>query len=175
MQKVKVITLNVNGIRAAKKKGLFQWIVSQNPDYVCIQEVRAQEKDLELSYFNIDLVDSPLRGTYFFSKKPGYAGVAIFSKKKPTVWSLQRKTRWFFPLAQKNLWFFLRKDNHMFFFAKPNPSLFLCKQTSALSLQRKTLCFVCKEKQFALSLQRKNQSGQPDESLTRVHRLTPKN
>ena len=55
MQKVKVITLNVNGIRAAKKKGLFQWIVSQNPDYVCIQEVRAQEKDLELSYFNIDL------------------------------------------------------------------------------------------------------------------------
>ena len=84
MQKVKVITLNVNGIRAAKKKGLFQWIVSQNPDYVCIQEVRAQEKDLELSYFNIDLVDSPLRGTYFFSKKPGYAGVAIFSKKKPT-------------------------------------------------------------------------------------------
>ena len=84
MEKVKVITLNVNGIRAAKKKGLFQWIVSQNPDYVCIQEVRAQEKDLELSYFNIDLVDSPLRGTYFFSKKPGYAGVAIFSKKKPT-------------------------------------------------------------------------------------------
>jgi exodeoxyribonuclease-3 len=84
MQKVKVITLNVNGIRAAKKKGLFQWIVSQNPDYVCIQEVRAQEKDLELSYFNIDLVDLPLGGTYFFSKKPGYAGVAIFSKKKPT-------------------------------------------------------------------------------------------
>ena len=84
VKKVKVITLNVNGIRAAKKKGLFQWIVSQNPDYVCIQEVRAQEKDLELSYFNIDLVDSPLRGTYFFSKKPGYAGVAIFSKKKPT-------------------------------------------------------------------------------------------
>jgi exodeoxyribonuclease-3 len=84
MQKVKVISLNVNGIRAAKKKGLFQWIVSQNPDYVCIQEVRAQEKDLELSYFNIDLVDLPLGGTYFFSKKPGYAGVAIFSKKKPT-------------------------------------------------------------------------------------------
>ena len=69
MQKVKVITLNVNGIRAAKKKGLFQWIVSQNPDYVCIQEVRAQEKDLELSYFNIDLVDLPLRGTYFFFKE----------------------------------------------------------------------------------------------------------
>ena len=44
MQKVKVITLNVNGIRAAKKKGLFEWIVSQNPDYVCIQEVRAQKK-----------------------------------------------------------------------------------------------------------------------------------
>ena len=84
MQTVKVITLNVNGIRAAKKKRLFQWIVSQNPDYVCIQEVRAQRKDLELSYFDIDLEDSPLRGTYFFSKKPGYAGVALFSKKKPT-------------------------------------------------------------------------------------------
>ena len=84
MQKVKVITLNVNGIRAAQKKGLFQWIVSQNPDYVCIQEVRAQKKDLELSFFDIDLGDSILKGTYFFSKKPGYAGVAIFSKKKPT-------------------------------------------------------------------------------------------
>ena len=84
MQNIKVITLNVNGIRASKKKGLFQWIVSQNPDYVCLQETRAQKKDLELSYFNIVLKESLLKGTYFFSTKPGYAGVAIFSKKKPT-------------------------------------------------------------------------------------------
>ncbi len=84
MQKVKVITINVNGIRAAKKKGLFQWIVSQNPDYVCLQETRAQKKDLDSSYFDIVMKDSSLKGTYFFSMKPGYAGVAIFSKRKPT-------------------------------------------------------------------------------------------
>ena len=84
MQKVKVISLNVNGIRAAKKKGLIEWIVLQDPDYICIQETRAQKKDLDLSFFSIALNNSCLKGTYFFSMKPGYSGVAIFSKKKPT-------------------------------------------------------------------------------------------
>ena len=84
MQKVKVISLNVNGIRAAKKKGLIEWIVSQAPDYICIQETRAQKKDLDLSFFSIALSNSCLKGRYCFSMKPGYSGVAIFSQKQPT-------------------------------------------------------------------------------------------
>ncbi len=84
MQKIKVISLNANGIRAAKKKGLIEWIVSQAPDYICIQETRAQKKDLDLSFFSIALNNSCLKGTYNFSMKPGYSGVAIFSQKQPT-------------------------------------------------------------------------------------------
>ena len=84
MRNIKVITLNVNGIRASARKGLFTWLVDQNPDYVCLQEVRAQLKDLSSFFFEIPVIDSSLKATYYFSKKPGYSGVGIFSKKKPT-------------------------------------------------------------------------------------------
>ncbi|MDX1812062.1 MAG: exodeoxyribonuclease III, partial [Gammaproteobacteria bacterium] len=40
---MKIITANVNGIRAAAKKGFFEWMVKQKPDVVCIQETKAQE------------------------------------------------------------------------------------------------------------------------------------
>jgi exodeoxyribonuclease-3 len=46
--------------------------------------VRAQLKDLSGFFFEIPVFDSPLKATYYFSKKPGYSGVGIFSKKKPT-------------------------------------------------------------------------------------------
>ena len=76
---MRIITVNVNGIRAAAKKGFFQWMVRQQADVVCIQETKAQVQQLE------DAVFHP-RGwhAYFHdAEKKGYSGVAIYSKHRP--------------------------------------------------------------------------------------------
>ena len=76
---MRIITVNVNGIRAAAKKGFFQWMVRQQADVVCIQETKAQVQQLEDPLFHP-------RGwhAYFHdAEKKGYSGVAIYSKHKP--------------------------------------------------------------------------------------------
>ena len=75
----RILSYNVNGIRAAFRKGFLEWLEQEDPDIVCIQETKAQrgemnEKELNDSGYNI----------YSFSaKKPGYSGVAILCKEKP--------------------------------------------------------------------------------------------
>lgn len=76
---MRVISLNANGIRAALKKGFFDWLPKQNADIVCLQEVRIQEPQLS----EIMRHPGPLRAHYYLAKKPGYSGVAIYFKKKP--------------------------------------------------------------------------------------------
>jgi exodeoxyribonuclease-3 len=76
---MRIITVNVNGIRAAASKGFFQWMVRQRADVVCIQETKAQLHQLE------DPVFRP-RGwhAYFHdAEKKGYSGVAIYCRRKP--------------------------------------------------------------------------------------------
>jgi len=76
---MRIITVNVNGIRAAARKGFFSWMVRQQADVVCIQETRAQVAQLE------DAVFRP-RGWHAFyhdAEKKGYSGVAIYSRRKP--------------------------------------------------------------------------------------------
>ncbi len=76
----KIITLNANGIRAAAKKGLFEWLSTQDADLICFQETKAQEYQL-----NDDMYCLPGYQRYFHdAKKAGYSGVAIFTKYKPT-------------------------------------------------------------------------------------------
>ena len=75
----RVITFNLNGIRAAARKGFFAWLEQQNADIVCFQETKAQEHQL------VDPIFKP-NGyhTYFFdAEKKGYSGVAIYSKQLP--------------------------------------------------------------------------------------------
>lgn len=76
----KIISLNVNGIRAAAGKGFFDWLPKQNADVVCIQETRAQIDQLmpEPRYF-----PKPYYHYYVGAEKKGYSGVAIYAKKKP--------------------------------------------------------------------------------------------
>lgn len=75
----RIITYNVNGIRAALKKGWADWAKSAAADIICIQETKAQEDQLDLSIFE-ELGYS----SYFYSaEKKGYSGVAIFTKQKP--------------------------------------------------------------------------------------------
>lgn len=76
---MRVITMNVNGIRSAASKGLFDWLQHQNTDVICLQEVRAQESQLTDKIFN-----PPGYFRYFYcADKKGYSGVAIYSKIKP--------------------------------------------------------------------------------------------
>ena len=75
----KVITCNTNGIRAAQRKGFFEWLDKQDADVVCIQETKAQIHQLDPKLFEPS-------GYYCFyndAEKPGYSGTALFSRNKP--------------------------------------------------------------------------------------------
>lgn len=77
---MKIASYNVNGIRAALKKGFIDWLTATNPDVICLQEIKAQEDQLDLHLFE----DAGYKYNYWFSaQKKGYSGVAILSKTKP--------------------------------------------------------------------------------------------
>jgi exodeoxyribonuclease-3 len=76
---MKVITANTNGIRAAARKGFFEWLKIQAPDFVCIQETKAQVSQLEDPIFHPE----GYHCYYHDAEKKGYSGVAIYSKHKP--------------------------------------------------------------------------------------------
>ncbi|MEZ4855113.1 MAG: exodeoxyribonuclease III [Gelidibacter sp.] len=77
---MKIISYNVNGIRAAINKGFMQWLQSANPDVICLQEIKAMEDQLDMSPFE----DAGYKYHYWFSaQKKGYSGVAILSKITP--------------------------------------------------------------------------------------------
>jgi len=76
---MKIISANVNGIRAAAKKGFFEWLAKQDADVICIQESKAQEHQLNQD----EHYPKDYHSYYFDAEKKGYSGVAIYSKKKP--------------------------------------------------------------------------------------------
>jgi len=77
---MKIISYNVNGIRAALKKGFLEWLQVTNPDILCLQETKAHKEQLDLSVFeNLGYIYN-----YWFSaEKKGYSSVAILCKQKP--------------------------------------------------------------------------------------------
>jgi len=77
---MKIASYNVNGIRAALKKGFVEWLQSANPDVICLQEIKANEDQLDLSVF----INAGYMYNYWYSaQKKGYSGVAILSKIEP--------------------------------------------------------------------------------------------
>lgn len=75
----KIITFNANGIRAAERKGFFQWLAVQNADAVCIQETKAQFQQLESNP-----AFSPFAYNYYHdAEKKGYSGTALYLKHAP--------------------------------------------------------------------------------------------
>ena len=77
---MKIISYNVNGIRAAMRKGLLDWLQISNPDVFCVQETKAHKDQVEVEA--IEAAGYPYH--YWFSaQKKGYSGVAIFCKTKP--------------------------------------------------------------------------------------------
>ena len=76
---MKIISVNLNGIRSAWKKGFLEWLSEEQADIICLQEIRIQEDQL------IDSMKNPagLNSHYRYALKKGYAGVGVFSRKKP--------------------------------------------------------------------------------------------
>lgn len=76
---MKLVSWNVNGIRACGKNGFLKWFEDEGADIVCVQEIKATPEQVEENFRN------PLRYHAFWNpaKKPGYSGTAVFSKKEP--------------------------------------------------------------------------------------------
>jgi len=75
----RVITLNVNGVRSAAKKGVFRWLAAQRADVVCLQEMKCHEADLDARLHGLKAFQS----CYAFAEKKGYSGVALYSRRTP--------------------------------------------------------------------------------------------
>ena len=76
---MRIITYNVNGIRSAASKGLFEWMAKSNPDVLCLQEIKANPEQVGL----FELEEMGYHHFWYPAQKKGYSGVAIFSKTKP--------------------------------------------------------------------------------------------
>ena len=76
---LRVITLNVNGVRSAAKKGLFRWLAAQRADVVCLQEMKCQEIDLDARLHGLKAFET----CHAFAEKKGYSGVALYSRRAP--------------------------------------------------------------------------------------------
>ncbi|MDP1653606.1 MAG: exodeoxyribonuclease III [Rhodocyclaceae bacterium] len=77
---LKIITLNLNGIRSAVKKGWFDWLAAQDADIVCVQELKAQASDLTDEMRN---AGGLLTGYFHYAEKKGYSGVGLYAKRPP--------------------------------------------------------------------------------------------
>lgn len=77
---LKIISWNVNGLRAVYKRNFLEWFGKINADIVCLQEIKAQEGQIPP-----DLINPGKYFSYFgFAAKKGYAGVAVYVKEKPS-------------------------------------------------------------------------------------------
>jgi exodeoxyribonuclease III len=75
----RVVTLNLNGIRSAARKGFFEWLGDQQADIVCVQELKAQAGDMTPEM----LAPAGYRGYFNYAERPGYSGVGIYSRIEP--------------------------------------------------------------------------------------------
>ncbi|MBN2662882.1 MAG: exodeoxyribonuclease III [Bacteroidales bacterium] len=76
---MRIISYNVNGIRSAIKKGFVDWLKTENPDVVCIQEIKVQPEQIETHLFE----EIGYKTFLFSAVKKGYSGVAILTKIEP--------------------------------------------------------------------------------------------
>ncbi|MEW5771567.1 MAG: exodeoxyribonuclease III [Pseudomonadota bacterium] len=76
---MRVISLNLNGIRSAASKGVYAWLENQNADLVCMQELKAQAADLSLQMLN----PPGFHGYFHYAEKKGYSGVGLYARRQP--------------------------------------------------------------------------------------------
>jgi exodeoxyribonuclease-3 len=75
----KIISANLNGIRSAAKKGFFEWMKNEAPEFVCVQELKAQAPDMSEDF----LRPEGYVGHFHYAEKKGYSGTGVYSKSKP--------------------------------------------------------------------------------------------
>ena len=83
----RVITLNLNGIRSAHRKGVGEWLAAARPDIVCFQEVRASKTDITAEMSR----PAGLRGEFVLPEKRGYSGVGVFASRAGVVRKFGKK------------------------------------------------------------------------------------
>ena len=76
---MRIITLNLNGIRSACNKGLLPWLAQQHADIVCVQELKAQAADMTPDM----LAPHGYHGYFHYAEKKGYSGVGIYCRRAP--------------------------------------------------------------------------------------------
>ena len=76
---MRIISYNVNGIRAAIKKGFIDWLKTNPADIICLQETKAEHSDIDVKL----LENLGFQHHWFSAQKKGYSGVAVFTKIKP--------------------------------------------------------------------------------------------
>ena len=76
---LRILTLNLNGIRSAANKGFFAWLEGQQADVVCVQELKAQEADIGPAL----RAPAGYQAWFHCAEKKGYSGVGIYAKKMP--------------------------------------------------------------------------------------------
>ncbi len=76
---ISIVSANLNGIRSASSKGFFDWMLARQPDFICVQELKAQPDDLD------DRMRAPAGylGVFHCAEKKGYSGVGIYSRSAP--------------------------------------------------------------------------------------------
>jgi len=78
---LKILSYNVNGIRAALNKGFSDWLKAANPDVLCLQEIKALKEQVDTAVFE----ELGYQHYWFSAQKKGYSGVAILAKKEPKM------------------------------------------------------------------------------------------
>ena len=73
------MTLNANGIRSAARKGFFEWLRSEDPDVLCLQETKAQEHQVPAEALDLDMYSY----AFFDAQRKGYSGVALYARRAP--------------------------------------------------------------------------------------------
>ncbi len=76
---MRIISVNLNGIRSAASKGFYEWLSHQDADIVCLQELKAQTADMTEEMLN----PAGYQGCFHYAEKKGYSGVGIYSRQKP--------------------------------------------------------------------------------------------
>jgi exodeoxyribonuclease III len=76
---MRIITINLNGIRSAANKGFYEWLAQQDADIICLQELKAQAADMTRQM----LAPDGYHGYFHYAEKKGYSGVGIYSRERP--------------------------------------------------------------------------------------------
>ncbi|MGI9026561.1 MAG: exodeoxyribonuclease III [Burkholderiaceae bacterium] len=77
----RIISLNLNGIRSAARKGVFEWLATQHADVICVQELKAQEADMAAHF----LANATHTGWFHYAEKKGYSGAGLYARIPPAT------------------------------------------------------------------------------------------